>query len=405
MDTLAETSSFSLSDECASEFPGAKLSTYLSTCTRGLLPVSARTALDAHAETLTTGRTDKAALFHLLEDVRERFARFIGADADEIAFTKNVSEGLNIIAASLDMGAGDNVVVTLSLEHPNNVYPWLNQKARRGVDVRTIPDRNGHVDIDAMIAAIDERTKVVTLPTVSFSPGFRADVRRLGTVCRERGVFLLVDAVQSVGVLHTDVEDMMVDGLATSTQKGLCGLYGMGFLYCRKAWAERLEPVYLARFGVDLGGDAHEATMGTSNYALGKGARRFDVGNYNYPAAAVAQQSLIVLGDVGTQRIERHVTALSYSLVDGLMALDLPVMGGAPGPHLGHIVSVGEMSGGQDSTDDAAMQSLSQFLSDADVIHTIRRGMLRFAFHLYSSDEDVQRVLDLAKDWRAANPA
>lgn len=401
MDASINTNENDLSNEVAAEFPGASQSTYLSSCTRGLLPASARVALDAHLDDLTTGRTDKAGLFTLLEDVRKRFADFIGAQSDEIAFTKNVSDGLNMIAASIAMEPGDNVVVTLSLEHPNNVYPWLNQRARRGVNVRTIPHKDGHLDIDAMIAAIDERTKVVTLPTVSFSPGFRSDVKRIGTVCRERGVFLLVDAVQSVGVLHTDVEDMLVDGLATSTQKGMCGLYGMGFLYCRKEWATRIEPAYLARFSVDLGPDAHEATMGDDNYGLLPDARRFDLGNYNYPAVAVAQKSLTVLGNAGTQRIEQHVMNLSHRFVDGLLGYDLPVSGGAYGPHSSHIVSIGNMTNSQSSTDDDALMSLSEHLTHADVIHTVRRGMLRFAFHVYNSMDDVDRVLQLTKEWRA----
>ena len=403
MDASTNTIDNDLSKEIAGEFPGTAQGTYLSACTRGLLPASARTALDAHLEDLTNGRTNKAGLFTMQEDVRKRFADLIGAQSEEIAFTKNVSDGLNMIAASIAMEPGDNVVVTLSLEHPNNVYPWLNQRARRGVNVKTIPHNNGHIDIDAMIAAIDERTKVVTLPTVSFSPGFRSDAKRLGKVCRERGVFLLVDAVQSVGVLHTDVKDMLVDGLATSTQKGMCGLYGMGFLYCRTEWATRIEPAYLARFSVDLGPDAHEATMGDDNYGLLPDARRFDLGNYNFPATTVAQQSLIVLSNVGTQRIEQHVMNLSHRFIDGLLEYDLPVSGGAFGAHSSHIVSIGNMTNSQSSTDDDALMSFSEHLTQADVIHTVRRGMLRFAFHVYNSMDDVDHVLALTKEWRASN--
>lgn len=390
-------------DLIAREFPGARQSTYLSSCTRGLLPSSAREAIDAHLDDLQTGRTDKAALFEMVEDVRARFARLINAASDEIAFTKNVSEGLNIPAAAIDWQPGDNVVVTLSLEHPNNVYPWLNQRARAGIEVRTIPDKDGHVDIDAMIAAIDDKTKLVTVPTVSFSPGFRADVARLGAVCRARGVFFLVDAVQSVGVLHTDVAAMNVDGLAVSTQKGLCGLYGMGFFYCRRDWAEQLTPAYLARFGVDLGADAHEATMGATNYRLMPGAQRFDLGNYNFPAAAAAQQSLKILDQIGTPAIETHVTMLATSLIDGLRARGLPVAGGDSGMHTSSIVCVGDMTDAHDSTDNPEIDALYRHLSDADVIHSIRRGMLRFAFHVYNTTEDVSHVFDLVDDWQSKN--
>ncbi len=386
----------------AEEFPGAAQSTYLSSCTRGLLPVSARRAVDSHLDDLVIGRTDKSGLFDLVEENRRLFAAMINGTAGEIALTKNVSEGLNILAASLEWQPGDNVVVTFSLEHPNNVYPWLNQKARYGIEVRVVPDLGGHIDIDAMIAAVDERTRLVTLPTVTFSPGFRADVSRLSEVCRERDVFLLVDAVQSVGVLHTDVKTMGVDGLATSTQKGLCGLYGMGFLYCREAWAEKINPAYLARFGVDLGEGAHEATMGATNYRLMPGARRFDVGNYNYPAAVVCLESLKILTSVGTERIETHVINLSHQLVLGLLDLGFNVAGGEPGPHLGSIVCIGTPSSGHDSTEDPEIEDLSKYLLENDVIHTIRRGMIRFALHLYNNADDVDRVLDLARNWRTS---
>lgn len=391
--------------DVSAAFPGAKESTYLSTCTRGLLPAASRDALVKHLDELTTGRIDKMGLFDMLEDVRAKFATLINASADEVTTTKNVSEGLNIVAASLPLKAGDNIVVTFSLEHPNNVYPWLNQKALRGVEVRSIPDKDGRIDLDAMLAAIDDRTKVVTMPSVTFSPGFKTDVRRMGEVCRKRDIFLMIDAVQSVGVLHTDVEDMLIDGLAVSTQKGLCGLYGFGFLYCRRDWAERMAPPYLARFSVDLGDGVHEAALGDSNYALMPGARRFDVGNYNYPAAIVAQQSMKILLDIGTPTIERHVLGLAHRLVDGMLALDLPVKGGAPGPDISHIVSVGHMAEGHDTTQDTSMLELSEFLMERNIIHSIRRGMLRFAMHVYNTPEDIERVLALSGEWCKANRA
>lgn len=373
-------------------------STYLSSCTRGLLPVPARRALDLHLDELQSGRVDKGALFATAERTRDAFARLIHCGADDIAYTKNVSDGLNMIAASLDWRRHDNVVVCLEMEHPNNIYPWLNQRQRVGIEVRTVPARDGHVDAGRLTEAMDERTRLVTMPTVTFSPGFRADVAAVGKICRERGVFLLVDAVQSAGILDTNVQTMGVDGLAVSTQKGLCGLYGLGFLYCRRAWAERLAPAYLARFGVDLGAGAHEASMGGQAYELQPGARRFDLGNYNFPAIVVAERSLQILNRVGTTNIEEHVTGLARRLIHGLMALGLPVAGGAAGEHTGSIVCIGRVgAGGHDSSDDPAIAMLSDRLSSGGVAHTIRRGAIRLAFHLYNDAADVERVLDLLR--------
>lgn len=384
-------------------FPGITDNTYLSTCTRGLLPKAARDALDKHLDDLTTGRTDKTALFEMMKDVRASFAALINADPVEIAYTKNVSEGLNIIATAMKWQTGDNVILTPSVEHPNNIYPWLNVAQKEGIEVRSVDDDNGRIDVDAMIAAADDRTKLITVPTVTFSPGLRTDIKKLGTFCRSKNIFLLVDAAQSAGVLHTDVEDMKIDGLATSTQKGLCSMYGMGFLYSRREWADQMVPAYLARFGVDLGHDVAEAAFGSMQYKLMDGALRFDLGNYNFPVICVAEQSLKILRDIGTENIDAHVVRLATRLADALEDLGLNVINGHDPSERANIVCVGHPSDGHDTTDDAESASLHKFLLDAEVTHTIRRGMLRFAFHIYNSDADVDRVLELVSNWKKTN--
>lgn len=392
-------------DLISEEFPGAANQVYLNCAARGLTPRSARAAVDTVLDGGMDGSGDKDAMFDSVERVRSGLARMIHAHSDEVAITKNVSEGLNAIIAALDLKSGDNVVLCPDLEHPNNVYPWLHLRERLGVEVRTVAGEDGHIPVERMIGAMDERTRCVTVASVSFSPGFRTDMAPLGAACRERGAFFLVDGVQSVGIVETDVEDLKIDGLAVSTQKGLLGLYGMGLVYCRREWAERLTPVYLARFGVDLGGGAHEAALGSDNYKLMPGARRFDLGNHNYVGAAAAAESIDFLNRMGVPAIETHVGELTRSLASGLLELDLPVAGGEPGPHLTSLICVGRDGGGHDSTDDVEMASLSNFLRENNVKHSIRKGRLRLSLHLYNTEEDVAEVLALAKSWRSARAA
>jgi cysteine desulfurase / selenocysteine lyase len=338
---------------------------------------------------------DKQQFFNLVENTRRRFAGLINADPHEIAFTKNISEGINMIATAFNWRRGDNVILCPELEHPNNVYPWLNMQ-RYGLEVRRAPPRTGHIPVDEIIARVDGGTRVVTVSTVTFAPGFRTDIETLGRACREKGVLLLVDAAQSVGVLDTDVKRSNVDALAVSTSKGLLALYGMGFLYCRRAWAEKLKPAYLARFGVDLG-DAHEAALGDDSFQFAPAARRFDLGNYNFAACAAANASMRQLQAWGTANIERHVTGLAHALARGFIDLGLPVSGGAPGPHLANIVTVGELSADHYGTGDDRFNRLYAHLTANRVKLSIRRGTLRFSFHVYNNDEDVARVLDLAR--------
>src|SRR6185312_5304436 len=129
--------------DIAAEFPGLAGGPYLDTAARGLLPRSAHAAITASLESSLMGTADKSAMFATVERARERFAKLINALPAEIAITKNVSEGLNIIGGALDWRRGDNVVLCRELEHPNNIFPWANLKQRLGVEIRDVGARDG----------------------------------------------------------------------------------------------------------------------------------------------------------------------------------------------------------------------------------------------------------------------
>ncbi|MBI4192693.1 MAG: aminotransferase class V-fold PLP-dependent enzyme [Betaproteobacteria bacterium] len=388
-------------DAARGNYPALERWTYMDVAGRCILSRTTRAAVDAHLDERMMNGGDKEKFFALIERARGKFAQLINAAPDEVAYAKNISDGINMIATGFNWKRGDNVILCPGLEHPNNVYPWLNMR-RYGLEVRSVKPRNGHIPVDEMNKLIDRGTRVVTVSSVTFAPGFRTDVDALGRVCRSRGVLLLVDAAQSVGVLHTDVQASNIDALAVSTQKGLLGLYGMGFLYCRREWAEKLQPAYLARFGVDLGG-AHEASMGDDKFKLMPAARRFDLGNYNYVATAAADASLTELLAYGTPRIERYATKLGHALAQGFLDLGLPVSGGKPGPHLAHIVTIGAMGTNHYGTEDDRLNRLYAHLTENRVKLSIRRGVLRFSLHLYNNMDDVARVLDLTRTFLAAD--
>jgi len=369
---------------------------------RGLLSTRVRKAVDVYMDSHQAGTWEKHSELAMIEHTRMSFAKLINADADEIAFTKNASDGLSTVAASLPWQEGDNVVFCPELEHPNNVYPWLNLRRRLGVEAHVVGPLDGKVPADRIAERIDEKTRLVTVPTVSFSPGFITELAPIAQRCRDLGAFFLVDAAQSIGVEHTDVREMGVDGLAVATQKGMMAFYGTGFLFCRREWAERIQPVYLARFGVALDADAHETAMDIEKLEYAPGARRFDLGNYNYLGATAAEASMDLLHELGTPAIEKYVRCLAFRLSEGLLELGLPVVGGPPGPHIGHIVAVGQSGGGRHySADDPKMNSLHDHLVKNGVKLAIRRGVLRFSLHVYNNNDDVDRVLQLTKEWLA----
>jgi selenocysteine lyase/cysteine desulfurase len=386
------------------QFPGTASGPYLDVAARGLLHSGARAAIDRSLDQQQAGTLDKKHAFDTVEHTRALFARLINATPDEIAYTRNVTDGIAAFAASLPWRRGDNVVLCDSLEHPANIFPWYGLGAKFGVTVKTVPQDNGAIPLDGIIAAIDSATRVVSVSTVSFAPGFRFPVAELGRYCRARGILLAVDAAQSIGVMNTDVQAWQVDALAASTQKGLMGLYGLGFLYVRAAVAGTLNPVYLSRFGVDLG-DGHEAATGdAAAYRLAPAARRFDVGNYNYIATAGVAESIRFLLDLGPAAVERYAFALAQQFRVRMTGIGMPVFGGVDNPYASHIVTIGRALGVEhDSSADAEMAGLYEYLTAKGVRLGIRRDLLRFSFHVYNDESDIDQVVALCRAWMTDN--
>jgi selenocysteine lyase/cysteine desulfurase len=381
-------------------FPGAARRIYLDAGVTGLLPRPVRAAVERVLDDCTAGTSIKDDLLGMVERTRARYAELIGADSDEVAITKNVSEGLNLFASSLPWEPGDNVVLCPELEHPNNVYLWYNLRTLRGIEVREAAPDGARVPVERMAAMIDRRTRVVTCPHISFSPGFITDLPVLTQAAHAHGAHVLLDAAQSVGAINCDVRTLGVDAMIAATQKSLIALYGIGFLWIRRSLAAQLRPAFVARYGVDLGAGAHETALGSGGgeIVFKPGARRFDLGNYNYVGIAAAEAALDLLLSLGVREIEAHVRGLAARLADGLADAGLPVVGGRSGPHMAHIVSVGASGGGRHYTaDDPRMNALYHHLGEHGVKLSIRRGVLRFATGIWNNTADIDQVTALSR--------
>ena len=382
-----------MNPELRALFPGATERVYLDVAARGLTPTPVADVVKGYLDECVHGVSDKDDARRQVDETRAAFARMVGAEADEIAITKNVSEGLNVFTASLPWERGDNVVFCPELEHPNNIFLWYNLERRHGVEVRAIAPDGPEMPVEAMRKAMDERTRVVTFPTISFAPGLVTDVRALTEAAHAVGALTLADAAQSIGALQTDVRELGVDALAVASQKCLFSLYGVGFLYVRGDLAEELVPVHAARYSVDLEG-AHETAYSTAPIRYQPGARRFDIGNYNYSGIAAVRRALALIEEIGVAAIERHVCRLGARLAAGLHDLGLPVVGGRERADRAHIVSVGELGKGRHYTaDDPVTSALHEHLSADGIKHSLRAGTLRFAVAAYNDDADIDRVV------------
>ena len=136
------------------------------------------------------------------ENVRKKFSSLINAQPSEIAFVKNTSEGLNIAANGIKFNRGDNVIIN-ELEHGSNFYPWINLR-KKNVNVKIVPQRNGDLKLEDIETMIDSKTKAVSISSIQYQ-GFKVDLKKLSKICRENSVYLVVDAIQSLGNEPMDV--------------------------------------------------------------------------------------------------------------------------------------------------------------------------------------------------------
>ncbi len=278
---------------------------FMNTGTWGALPVSVLEAIEAHMRAFET-------VFHQMpfdaHALRAQLAALIGAPAETIAFTRNTTEGMNVVARGLDLRPGDEILLTTQ-EHVGGRCCWELVAARHDLTLRMfpppVPAPSEDALFDAWTSQVGPRTKVLSISHVYFSTGAIQPVRRLSAWARERGIITVVDGAHPPGMLSLDVTDLGCDFYASSPHKWLLAPKGSGFLYISPQWIDRLWPLV--------------ASGGWDDLAL-KGDRFDHVGTRNDSLLVGFQASLAFHDAIGTERIEKRCRGLATRLDAGLRA-------------------------------------------------------------------------------------
>ncbi|MBP7867109.1 MAG: aminotransferase class V-fold PLP-dependent enzyme [Acidobacteria bacterium] len=318
----------------------------------------------------------------LAESLRGALAGLLGVDPEEIAFTRNTSEGLSILAFGLDWREGDNVVIP-DREFPSNVYPWL-ALGRRGVKTRLVPLTDGGFTVDDVLRHTDGRTRVVSVSSVQFHNGFVADLDGLGRACRERGILFCVDAIQQLGAFPLDARRSGVDFLACGAHKWLMSGEGTGFLYCRRDLAERLSPVLVGWAGVRNWEDFQIHPL-----AFREGALRFETGNFSAIGVHNLHASLSWMQAVGMDRIAAAVRAVAGEVLRRAVDRGFRILGPSAEAVSG-IVSFAPPG--------ADPETLAAKLAERGVQVSKRNGALRVSPHCYNTRDEVDALFDALDD-------
>lgn len=368
------------------EFPwaAARETIYLNNASTGPMPERSvrATAEWAHLRA-NPERAPYDLQFGTLARGRELIARLVGAETGEIALATNTTFGINLAAFGLPLATGD-VVLTPDLEFPANVYPWMQLAERRGVEYRRLRCDDGVLDRDRLERELeDERVRVVSVSWVQANSGARADLTALGTLCRERGVYFVVDAIQGLGPLELDLRVTPVDILTSGAQKWMLGPWGAGFVYVRNELVPQLEPHDVSWMAVRGSDDFTNLT----DYDLTwrEDARRYEFITLPYQDFAGMNASLDLMHELGTKAVSAHSLHLADMIVSWACAKDVPIVTPTASDRRAAIVLLG--------LPDAA--SVSRRLKEAHVAHSLRKGGIRLSPYFFNTEDEIERVLRL----------
>lgn len=319
--------------------------------------------------------------FKRADTVRQLAARLIGANADEIAFIKNTSEGLSFVANGLNWKNGDNVVIA-NVEFAANVYPWMALQAK-GVQMRTVIEDNGRIPIQDLFEAIDARTRVVSISSVQYASGYRTDLATLGEYCKSKGVFLCVDAIQSLGAFPLNVAEMNIDFLSADGHKWLCGPEGLGIFYVSKELHGHLRPSTIGWLSMK-----NPFKYGRYQFEFEDSAKRYECGSYNLAGIFALGAAIELILDIGVEQIARRLLELTDGLVDGLRRKGYRVISSRERNEASGIVAF--------ISDTNDLINVRNHLErEHRVVIAHRCGRLRASPHFYNTEREIEQLVEL----------
>lgn len=342
----------------------------------------------------------------LFEDARSTLARFVGARDDEIVWTSNATEAVNLVAyafsnASVGRGGADaarfrlaegDEIVTTEMEHHANLIPWQELAARTGATLKVIPlDDDGALQLDVAAELIGDRTRLVAFTHVSNVLGVVNPVDRLVSLAQAVGALTLLDACQSAPHLPIDVRTLGVDFAVLSGHKML-GPTGIGALFGRRELLAAMPPF--------LTGGSMITTVTTTGAEYLPPPQRFEAGTQRVSQAIALAAAIDYLTEVGMPRIAAHESELGRRLVSGLRAIEGVRV-------LGADIALPRVGLASFDVDGIHSHDVGQFLDDRGIAVRVghhcaqplhrRLGVTsstRASTYLYTTDAEVEALID-----------
>lgn len=364
------------------EFPNANNVCYLNTASEGLLPVRALRALQQASEMKQKPQVlGDSQYFDMPQRCRSLVAQMIHCATEDIALIPSTSYGMSMIAHSLPLKPGEEVII-VEQDFPSNNFAW--EPFREfGIKVRTVPFRADADQTGRVLEALTPPARVLSLSVVHFFTGFRYDLKLISEVCRQKNIFLIVDAIQAAGTIEMNLQETYVDALCAAAHKWQLSPSGTGFLYVNPELRSILTSPVSGWMHNKNANRFSETDMFT--YEPASGTRRYELGTAPIILLAAYEQSLKVLLESSIPYIEEHNIRLAEKMKTFFRELgwkqpDTPI----PSPFCS--VCPPEPFNATD---------LLHALASQEVFVAVRANHLRMTPHLYNTDQHIDRFCEV----------
>jgi cysteine desulfurase / selenocysteine lyase len=371
------------------EFPITKKYAYLANAAIAPIPMPVYNEVSKfYKDILNHGQTLWDEWETKMEQTRALYAEFVGADsADQIAFTHSTSEGMNIIAHML---SDKGIVISNELEFPSSNLPWLNRDKDNVKFVKARDDNKILIEDIAKIVDHNNKTKTVVTSHVQYSTGFRQDLRELGRLTKEKGLYLVVNPTQSLGALYFNVKDFGIDFMASNGHKWMLSCFGIGVIYIKRYYLKDLKN-YKPSFFSQFGQKRRENFDNNMKIDLSNTATRFELGTPHFANIFALNAAIRYISKIGIKHIERRILNLTDYLIDSLQKMKLEILSpiGEKKYRSGIILF---------KTRKKKPADIVQELEKRNKIIVSARGNgIRVSSHFYNNEDDIDKLITSLK--------
>lgn len=359
-----------------SQMPIFKNHIQLSSCSQSAMHQKVKDSVLSYMTSWEEGGMDWGGWMQQCEEARQKFARLINADPEEISVVSSVSHAVSAIANSLPRISDRDEVVLSDMDFPCVGHAWLSQP---DVKVNFISAQNNRFTLDQYESAVNKNTLLTSLSHILYYNGFKQNIKNISDVVHAKGSYLFVDAYQSAGQVDIDVKRDGIDMLATGMQKYLLGIPGIAFMYVKKEIAEQLTPAITGWFG-----QANPFAFDVQNVEYAPGAVRFDTGTFPMLNGYTANAALDILLEVGIPNIEAHLLDLSRYSLNYAQEKDLTIRSPLNPKQKGSNTALYVKNASE----------VEQKMKERGYIVSARNDVVRIAPHFYNTKEDIKGAID-----------